>query len=123
MIKLLVTDTSGIQKIITIHKSGGYFDKAKVAWDERLDGPMPQIVELGGLYKEDEVLKVDLAKKAIHDAAVAAKEAAKQAKEDLELDLESRKDQIRALLADWDNLTLTQLRQILRYFVKKELKE
>lgn len=44
MPKLLVNAPSGKQEIIEIEQSGGYFDAARVLWDERTDGEMPAIM-------------------------------------------------------------------------------
>ncbi len=44
MTKLLVNSPSGEQEIIEVDVTGKYFDLARVLWDERIDGPMPEIV-------------------------------------------------------------------------------
>lgn len=36
--KLLVNTPSGKQEVIEIGAGGGYFDDARVVWDERKDG-------------------------------------------------------------------------------------
>ena len=50
MKKLLVNPPSGDQKIIEVEEGGGYFDAARVLWDERIDGPLPSIT-LGGMVR------------------------------------------------------------------------
>jgi len=51
MIKLLVEAPTGQQEVIEITASGSYFDPARVLWDERTDGPLPEIT-LGGMVRE-----------------------------------------------------------------------
>lgn len=59
--KLLVNTPTGLQEIIEIGKGGGYFDAARVVWDERTDGPMPELT-MGGMKRGDgRVLTVDAA--------------------------------------------------------------
>lgn len=41
MIKLLVNSPFGWQQIVEITTSGGYFDSARIVWDERTDGELP----------------------------------------------------------------------------------
>lgn len=53
MFKLVVNNPRGFQEIIQVSSSGSYFDKSRVVWDERIDGPLPKNREsqVGGLYK------------------------------------------------------------------------
>lgn len=51
MIKLLVNAPTGRQEVIEIDATGAYFDPARVLWDERVDGPLPEIT-LGGMVRE-----------------------------------------------------------------------
>jgi len=51
MIKLLVEAPTGQQEVIEITASGSYFDPDRVLWDERTDGPLPEIT-LGGMVRE-----------------------------------------------------------------------
>lgn len=50
MKKLLVNAPSGAQQIIEVGEGGGYFDNSRVVWDERTDGPLPEIT-LGGMVR------------------------------------------------------------------------
>lgn len=59
MSKLLVNAPSG-QEIIEISATGGYFDAARVLWDERTDGPMPAVT-LGGMKRVGDALEYDAA--------------------------------------------------------------
>lgn len=43
MPNLLVNAPSGRQEIIEISATGSYFDAALVIWDERTDGPLPEL--------------------------------------------------------------------------------
>lgn len=52
MSSILVDAPSGAQELITIGVGGGYFDSARVLWDDRTDGPLP-IITLGGMVKVD----------------------------------------------------------------------
>ena len=70
MIKLLVNHPSGGQSVIAVDESGGYFDESLVLWDERLDGPMPEIV-VGGMERQGEVLVFSESRFSTHTAAIA----------------------------------------------------
>lgn len=52
MSRLLVNAPSGLQEVIEIGEGGGYFDESRVLWDERADGPLPDIT-LGGMTRID----------------------------------------------------------------------
>lgn len=69
MKKLLISAPSGDQQVITVGVGGGYFDPARVLWDESIDGPMPDVTP-GGLVRSGDTLVVD--------AALAAQHAQKQ---------------------------------------------
>lgn len=56
MIKLLINDVTGEQKIEYVSQSGGYFDDSRVLWDERHDGAIPSGVELGKMTRIDKSL-------------------------------------------------------------------
>ena len=51
MIFKLFIEDDGIQKIIEVDTTGGYYDPSKVIWDERRQGPFPpeNIPQVGGL--------------------------------------------------------------------------
>lgn len=51
MTKLLVNTPVGKQEVIQVCEGGGYFDPSRVLWDEREDGPLPQIT-LGGMVRD-----------------------------------------------------------------------
>lgn len=59
MIKLLVEAPTGQQEIIEVDSTGSYFDPARVLWDERVDGPLPHDVVVGGMVRERTVSVVD----------------------------------------------------------------
>lgn len=50
MSKLLVNAPTELQEIIEVGTGGGYFDPARVLWDDRTDGQMPAIT-LGGMKR------------------------------------------------------------------------
>lgn len=52
MAKLLVNSPSGEQKLIPIDDSGWYFDETRVEWDTRIDGDLPEDIELGKMVRE-----------------------------------------------------------------------
>ena len=58
MKKLLVNTPSGAQEIITVGEGGGYFDEARVLWDERVDGVLPEII-IGAMKRVGDVLIYD----------------------------------------------------------------
>lgn len=67
---LLVNTPTGQQEIIEIGEGGGYFDPSRVLWDEREDGPLPEIT-LGGMVREGGALAFDQARMDAHVAASA----------------------------------------------------
>jgi len=58
MNKLLVNAPTGRQEIIVIGPGGSYFDPHRVLWDERFDGPMPEVT-LGGMLRLGGYMVVD----------------------------------------------------------------
>ena len=69
MIRLLVDAPSGAQELVDVGPGGGYFDPARVLWDERTDGPLPDIT-LGGMVRQGGALVFSAERKAQHDAAL-----------------------------------------------------
>lgn len=69
MSKLLVNAPSGAQEIIEVGEGGGYFDPARVLWDERVDGPLPAIT-LGGMVRQGSVLVFSQDRMDEHTAAL-----------------------------------------------------
>lgn len=65
--KLLINAPSGNQQIIEVSDGGGYFDPARVLWDEREDGPLPEIT-LGGMVREGGALVFDAERAAASNA-------------------------------------------------------
>jgi hypothetical protein len=55
MCLLLVNTPGGKQETIEISPTGSYFDPARVVWDERIDGPLPEIT-LGKMQRVDDQL-------------------------------------------------------------------
>jgi len=56
--KLLVNTPIGTQEVIEVAPSGGYFDLSRVLWDERIDGPLPDVI-LGGMVRVGGALEFD----------------------------------------------------------------
>lgn len=69
MKKLLVNAPSGAQQVIEVREGGGYFDPARVLWDERVDGELPDIT-LGGMVRQGRALAFDQARMDEHTAAI-----------------------------------------------------
>lgn len=69
MSKLLVNAPSGAQEIIEVGDGGGYFDTARVLWDEREDGPLPEIT-LGGMVRSGAGLLFSQPRMDEHNAAL-----------------------------------------------------
>lgn len=55
MKRLLINAPSGAQELIAVGPGGGYFDPARVLWDEREDGPLPAVT-LGGMVRDGSAL-------------------------------------------------------------------
>ncbi len=66
--KLLVNAPSGRQELIEVGKGGGYFDVVRVLWDERQDGPLPEIT-LGGMVRNGGALAFSQLRMDAHVAA------------------------------------------------------
>lgn len=58
MVKLLVNTPAGAQEVIEVTATGSYFDDDRVLWDERRDGPLPEIT-LGGMVRVGDSLVFD----------------------------------------------------------------
>lgn len=43
MANLLINSPSGEQILVEVDATGSYYDQSRVIWDERTDGPMPEI--------------------------------------------------------------------------------
>ena len=69
MYKLLVNAPSGIQEIIEVTDSGGYFDASRVLWDTRVDGAIPAVT-LGGMKRVGNTLEYDAALYASYQTAI-----------------------------------------------------
>ena len=54
MSKLLIVSPAGVQEVIEIGRGGAYFDLSKVLWDERIDGPLPDVT-IGGAVRIEAV--------------------------------------------------------------------
>ena len=92
MIRLLVDAPDGLQRLIEVREGGGYFDLARVLWDERLDGKFPpeHLPNVGGLVRSNGSLSVNAAKLSAYQAAIAAAvtaESTRQARIDAALNL------------------------------------
>ena len=74
--RLLVNTPQGFQEIIEVGKGGGYFDAARVLWDERIDGVMPEIT-LGAMVRSASGLVFDAATLAATTAAELADDSSK----------------------------------------------
>lgn len=66
---LLVNTPTGAQALVSIEAGGAYFDPARVLWDERTDGPLPDIT-LGGMVRQGNTLVFSQTRKDEHDAAL-----------------------------------------------------
>lgn len=71
MIKILVNAPSGLQELLEIDESGGYFDESRVLWDERDDGEPPEIT-LGGMVRDGKLLVFDAQLLAAAEASALA---------------------------------------------------
>ena len=56
--KLLVNTPAVRQELIEVGEGGGYFDLARVLWDERVDGPIPAVT-LGAMVRSGSTLVID----------------------------------------------------------------
>ena len=85
MNKLLVNSPAGRQEIIEVSDGGGYFDVARVIWDERIDGPMPAVT-LGAMVRSGDTLVID---STLFAASTASSKAASVAQALLKIDAET----------------------------------
>ena len=76
MSRLLVNAPIGVQELHDVGPGGGYFEPARVLWDERKDGPLPPVT-VGAAVREGNTLKEDAAQLAAHQARLAEIEAAR----------------------------------------------
>ncbi len=53
--RILVNAPSGMQEIVTVAESGLYFDSARILWDERADGELPDVT-LGKMQRNGDQL-------------------------------------------------------------------
>jgi hypothetical protein len=67
-IKLLVDAPSGAQEMLEIDVTGSYYDESRVLWDERTDGPLPEIT-LGGMVRDGDTLVFSQSRMDEHTAA------------------------------------------------------
>lgn len=56
MYKLLINCPLGEQQVIQVGQGGNYFDSARVIWDERKDGALPDVI-LGKMRRNGKVLE------------------------------------------------------------------
>lgn len=75
MYKLLVNTPAGVQQVIIVGEGGGYLDPARVLWDEREDGPLPDI-SIGGMIRVGDALEVDSDMLAVSQAGASTANAA-----------------------------------------------
>lgn len=75
MHKLLVNTPDGRQAVIPVGEGGGYFDPARVLWDERKDGPLPVGTKAGGMVREGAALRLDATLLAAHEEIKAEEES------------------------------------------------
>ena len=66
--KLLIDAPTGQQELIEIGEGGGYFDPSRVLWDERTDGPLPEIT-LGGVVRVGNTLVFNQSRMEEHTAS------------------------------------------------------
>jgi len=100
-VKLLVNNPQGEQQILDIHVSGSYFEKERILWDEREDGPMPQkaLGNLGGLSRSMVGGKPSLKVSQVKVKAAKDKRAADKAEHDAKkLASEERESRLKAFV-------------------------
>lgn len=69
MKNILVDAPTGAQELIQIDASGGYFDPARIVWNEWADGALPAIT-LGGMVRSDGTLSFSQTRMDQHTAAI-----------------------------------------------------
>jgi hypothetical protein len=94
--KLLVNAPSSSQQIIQIGEGGGYFDQARVLWDERTDGQIPAIT-VGGMKRNGNSLEFDQQLLDAHNASLASQITPAPTKEELMAELAALTAKIQAL--------------------------
>lgn len=75
--KLLVNAPSGKQEVIKVTETGSYFDPARVLWDERIDGALPDIT-LGKMQRNGDQLVTLADVLPEHAAAIRAESIPKE---------------------------------------------
>jgi hypothetical protein len=70
MPRLLVNAPTDEQQLINVGPGGGYFDPARVIWNENADGPLPDI-QLGGMVRDGNTLIFDQDRMDLHNSAIA----------------------------------------------------
>lgn len=75
MTRLLVNTPNGKQELIEVGEGGDYFDRARVLWDERKDGPLPGGTKAGGMVREGAALRLDATLLAAHEEIKAEEES------------------------------------------------
>ena len=119
MIKLLVNAPSGEQRIEKVEQTGSYADQARVIWDERNDGSLPDVT-LGKMQRSGAAL-IALADFLPAHAAWMAEQAEKQATES---DIKNDGDlaQLRPMSGDeinaWFDVNVTNLNQTIKMLKK-----
>jgi hypothetical protein len=71
MSKILVNAPTGYQEIIELGQGGYYLDLTRVLWDERLDGPVPEGVTLGGMVRMEDPARLEFSQ-SLYDATYPA---------------------------------------------------
>lgn len=56
---LLVNSPNEGQQLISVGITGGYFDVTRVIWDERLDGPIPEGIIVGGMVRYENPARLE----------------------------------------------------------------
>ncbi len=85
MARLLIEYPDGNQQIVEITETGDFFDKSKVIWDERVDGALPNNIELGKMERDGKNLKKLADFKPAHITLKQAKDQANILKKNADL--------------------------------------
>lgn len=51
MYRLLINAPTGKQDIVYVTETGDYYDQTRVLWDERIDGSLPENIEIGKVLR------------------------------------------------------------------------
>ena len=130
MIKLLINCPQGQQQVITIDKTGGYFDDSRIIWDERKDGELPENITLGKMVRDGKSLKTLSDYLPEHLIWVESQQSlTKDHAKKLQLENETKNDSEFALLRkmsaseidDWFTANITNANQLVK-FAKKVVK-